>query len=51
MLRNDGELNLAFLDIENRIRWISLGKDDLVLAVLTNAPALANLGEKRFRSE
>ena len=49
LLRNDGDLHLAFLDIEDRIRGISLGKDDLLLAVLTNAPALANLGEKRFR--
>jgi hypothetical protein len=45
LLRNDGDLHLAFLDIEDRIRGVSLGKDDLLLAVLTNAPALANLGE------
>jgi DNA-binding transcriptional LysR family regulator len=49
LLRNDGDLRLAFLDIEDRIRRVSLGKDDLVLVVRANAPALANLGEKRFR--
>jgi hypothetical protein len=31
--------------------WISLRKDGLVLAVPADAPALANLGEKRFRIE
>jgi hypothetical protein len=46
LLRNDGDLHLAFLDVEDRIRRVSLGKDDLVLAVPANAPALANLGEK-----
>jgi hypothetical protein len=51
LLRNDGDLHLAFLDVEDRIRRVSLGKDGLVLAVLTNAPALANLSEKRFRIE
>jgi len=51
LFRNDGDLHLAFLDIEDRIRGISLGKDDLLLAVLTDAVALANLGEKRFRIE
>ena len=51
LFRNDGDLHLAFLDIEDRIRGISLGKDNLLLAVLTNAVALANLGEKRFRIE
>jgi len=39
-------------DISNdRIRGISLGKDNLVLTALTNVPVLANLSEKRFRSE
>src|SRR5450631_3121577 len=46
LLRNDGDFHLALLDIENRIRRVSLGKDGLLLDVLTNAPALANLGEK-----
>ena len=51
LLRNDGDLRLAFLDVEDRIRGISLRKDDLLLAVRMNAPALANLSEKRFRVE
>jgi hypothetical protein len=51
LLRNDGDLHLAFLDIEDRIRRVSLCKDDLVLAVRINAPAIANLGEKRLRIE
>ena len=51
LLRNDGDLHLAFLDVEDRIGRVSLRKDDLVLAVLANAPALADLGEKRFRIE
>ena len=51
LLRNDGELHLAALDVEDRVRRVSLGKDDRVLAVLANAAALANLGDKRFRIE
>src|ERR1700730_10554708 len=51
LLRNDGDLHLAFLDVEDRIRRVSLGKNDLVTVVRTNAPALTNLGEKRFRIE
>jgi Beta-lactamase len=51
LLRNDGDLHLAFLDIEDRIRRVSLCKDDLVFAVRINAPAIANLGEKRLRIE
>src|SRR5450631_576241 len=46
LLRNDGELHLAVLEEEDRIRRVSLRKDDLVTAVRTNAPALADLGEK-----
>jgi len=51
LLRNDGDLHLAFLDVEDRIRRVSLGKDDLVLVVRANAPAFTNLGKKRFRIE
>ena len=51
LLRNDGDLHLALLDVEDLIRRVSLRKDDLVLAVRTNAAALADLGEKRFRIE
>jgi len=48
LLRNDGDFHLAFLDVEDRIRGISLRKADLLPAVRMNAPALANLSEKRF---
>jgi hypothetical protein len=30
-IRNDGELNLSFLDIENRIRNVTLREDNLIL--------------------
>src|SRR5208283_3017698 len=50
-LRNDGDLYLAGLKVEDRIGGISLGEDDLRFRVRMNAPALANLGEKRFRIE
>jgi hypothetical protein len=51
LLRNDGELHLAILEVEDRIGGISLGEDDLRFRVRMNAPALTNLGEKRFRIE
>ena len=51
LLRNDSDLHLAVLEEEDRIRRVSLGKDGLVLAVRTNAPALADLGEESFRIE
>jgi len=51
LLRNDGELHLAILEVEDRIGGISLGEDDLRVRVRMNAPTLADLGEKRFRIE
>ncbi len=48
LLRDDGELDLAFPDIEDRIRRFSLGKDDLAFAVLGNAVAVPDTSEKRF---
>jgi len=48
LLGNDGELRLAFLDVEDRIASVALGKDDLAFAVLADAPAVADTGEKRF---
>ena len=50
-LRNDGDLHLAFLDVKDRVRRVSLRKDDLVLVVRANAPAFTNLRKKRFRIE
>jgi hypothetical protein len=51
LLGNDGDLRLAFLDIEDRVGGIALREDDLVLAEPINAAALADLGEKGFRIE
>ena len=45
---NDGRLRPAFLDIKNRIARIALRKDDLAFAVLGDAPAVPDAGEKRF---
>ena len=50
-LRNDCDLYLAILEVEDRIGGISLGEDDLCFPVRMNAPTLTNLGEKRFRIE
>lgn len=49
LLRNDRELGVACLYVEYGIGRLSLRKDDLVLAVITNAPPLSKLGEKRLR--
>ena len=37
-----------FLDVEDRIASVSLRKDDLTFAVLTDAVAVPDLGKKRF---
>jgi hypothetical protein len=44
-------LTLPFLDAEDRIRETPLREDDPILAVLANAPSLADFGEKGFRIE
>src|SRR5436190_10328771 len=49
LVGNNGALGLPFLNVEDRIRGVSLRKDDLVLAVFANGPYLADLGEKGFR--
>jgi hypothetical protein len=51
LLRDDGDLHLASLDVEDRIASISLRIDDLTFAVLADAVAVPDLGEKRFRIE
>ena len=48
LLGNDGELHLAFLDVEDRIGRVALRKDDLAFAVFADAPAIPDAGEKRF---
>ena len=48
LLRNDGDLRLALLNIEDRVANLPLRKDDLAFAVLGEASAVADTGEKRF---
>jgi len=51
LLRNDGVLDLATLDVEYRIRAVALRKDGLAFVVLAYASSVANLGKKGFRIE
>src|SRR5207237_5738114 len=48
LLGNDGEFDLALLDVENRVRDLSLRKDNLILPIFGNRFSLAHLGEKYF---
>src|SRR3984957_12255722 len=41
-------LTRPFLNIENRVRNVSLGEDDLVLAIFQYRFSLAHLGEKHL---
>src|SRR5580704_10050281 len=51
LLRNDGDLHVAFLNVEDRVGRVSLRKHVLALTVLTKAPARADPCEKRLRIE
>jgi hypothetical protein len=46
LLGYDSDLDLASLDVEDRICRITLREYDLILAVRRNASAFADLGEK-----
>src|SRR6184192_2913585 len=48
LLGNDGELDLALLDVKNRVRDLSLRKNNLILPVFGYRFSLANLGKKFF---
>src|SRR5580698_7580681 len=48
LLRNDGKLHLPILDVKDRIRRVSLCEDDLFFAILANALAVSDTGEKRL---
>ena len=48
LLGNNGDLDLAFLDVEDRIRRIPLCEDDPIFPIPVNAPSLADLGQKGF---
>jgi hypothetical protein len=51
LFRYDRDLDLSSLNEEDRIGRLTLGKNDLALAVPPNAPAIADMREKRFRIE
>src|SRR6266702_4683442 len=48
LLGNDGELDLALLDVKNRVRDLSLRKNNLILPIFGYRFSLAHLGEKYF---
>jgi hypothetical protein len=50
-LGNDGELDLAPLDVKNRVRLATLRKNNLVLLILGYGFPIAHFGEKCFRLE
>src|ERR1700738_894988 len=47
-LGNDGELDLALLDVKNRVRLAALRKNNLVLVILGYRFPIADFGEKYF---
>src|SRR6202162_418582 len=51
LLGNDGELDLALLDVKNRVRDLSLRENNLILPVFGYRFSLAHLGEKPFGIE
>src|SRR6266849_8236795 len=46
LLGNDGELDLALLDVKNRVRYLSLRKNNLILPIFGYRFSLAHVGEK-----
>ena len=50
-LGNDGELDLALLDVKNRVRNVTLRKNNLILLIFRYCFSIANLGEKYFGIE
>src|SRR6266403_5934707 len=46
LLGNDGEFELAFLDVKNGVRHVSLRENNLVLAIFEYRFALADFGEE-----
>jgi hypothetical protein len=50
-LGNDGELDLALLDVKNRVRNVALRKNNLILLIFRYCFSIANLGEKYFGIE
>src|ERR1700747_2762911 len=50
-LGNDRELDLAPLDVKNRVRNVTLRKNNLILLIFRYSFSIANLGEKYFGIE
>src|SRR6266576_4440297 len=50
-LGNDGELDLALLDVKNRVGNVTLRKNNLILLIFRYCFSIANLGEKYFGIE
>ena len=48
LLGNDRELDLALLDVKNRVRDLSLRKNNLILSIFGYRFSFAHLGEKYF---
>src|ERR1700731_4054666 len=48
LLGNDRELDLALLDVKDRVRDLSLRKNNLILSIFGYRFSLAHLGEKYF---
>jgi hypothetical protein len=48
VLGNDGELDIALLDVKNRVRDVALRKNDVVLPIVQNRFSVAHLGEEVF---
>src|SRR4030095_16263049 len=48
LLGNDGELDLALLDVKNRVRNLSLRKNNLILPIFGYRFSLARLGKKFY---
>src|SRR5436190_19009251 len=46
LLGNDRELDLALLDVKNRVRDLSLRKNNLILSIFGYRFSFAHLGEK-----
>src|ERR1700733_9373483 len=51
VLRNDGELYFAPLDVKNRVRFVALRKNNLAPLIFGYRFPIAHFGEKCFRLE
>ncbi len=49
LLGNDGDLDLALLDVKNKIGSVPLPEDRLIFAICGNGSAAVNCGQELFR--